>query len=105
MLHDICDGILFKQNCLLQNSDKALQIIAYFDELVLTNPIGSRRHKIGKKYIYKYQGFCFVGHKVCFTSNSFYSLNLCLANFFCCCVANVHWHNQLYLCVVESGHC
>lgn len=46
---DICDGDLFATHPILQRNDKALQIVGYFDEVTVTNPIGSRakKHKIG----------------------------------------------------------
>ena len=46
---DICDGDLFASHPVFQRNEKALQIIGYYDELTLTNPIGSRakKHKIG----------------------------------------------------------
>ena len=46
---DICDGDLFADHCVFRGNEKALQIIGYYDEVTLTNPIGSRakKHKIG----------------------------------------------------------
>ena len=46
---DICDGDLFADHSVFQGNEKALQIIGYYDEVTLTNPIGSRakKHKIG----------------------------------------------------------
>ena len=49
---DVCDGDLFADHPVFQGNEKALQIIGYFDEVTLTNPIGSRakKHKIGMAY-------------------------------------------------------
>ena len=41
-MHDICDGDLFATHPILQRNDKALQIVAYFDEVTITNPIGPK---------------------------------------------------------------
>ena len=47
---DYCDGILFKQHPLYSIESHALQIILYYDELELYNPLGTsaKIHKIGK---------------------------------------------------------
>lgn len=48
-LRDICDGTIKEENPILHGSDQALQIIGYFDELTVTNPLMSRakKYKIG----------------------------------------------------------
>lgn len=48
-VRDFCDGSLYKDSQFFQSNDKALQIIAYYDELEICNPIGSysRKHKLG----------------------------------------------------------
>ena len=47
---DYCDGIIFKQHPLFSFEPHALQIILYFDDLELCNPLGTsaKIHKIGK---------------------------------------------------------
>ena len=49
LMMDVCDGCLFANHPVFQRNEKALQIIGYYDEITLTNPIGSRakKHKIG----------------------------------------------------------
>lgn len=48
ILHDVCDGTIFQDNPVLQNHEQALQIIGYFDEFTLINPLsGLKKHKIG----------------------------------------------------------
>ena len=48
-LNDFCDGTFVKEHPLFSFCGNALQIIAYFDELEVTNPIGSyvNTHKLG----------------------------------------------------------
>lgn len=49
-LNDYCDGLQFQSHPLISNDDdKFLQIVLYYDELEICNPLGSRRkkHKIG----------------------------------------------------------
>lgn len=48
-LRDFCDGQLFKSHPLFQTYDNALQIIGYYDEVEVVNPIGSyvSKHKLG----------------------------------------------------------
>lgn len=47
LLYDMCDGAIFEENYILHTSEHALQIIAYYDEFSVTNPLGTRKHKIG----------------------------------------------------------
>ena len=48
-LRDFCDGQIFKTHALFGTDKYALQIIGYYDELEVVNPIGSyvSRHKLG----------------------------------------------------------
>ena len=48
-LRDYCDRSFCKNHPLFSDDDTALQIVAYFDELEVTNPIGSyvNIHKLG----------------------------------------------------------
>lgn len=55
VLNDICDGELYRSHPVLQRSEQALQIIGYYDELTLTNPLSwAKKHKIGKYIKSKY---------------------------------------------------
>ena len=49
MLSDFCDGSLYNTHPMFSSDPLALQVIAYFDELEVVNPIGSyvRKHKLG----------------------------------------------------------
>ena len=49
ILGDFCDGSLFKAHPLFSSDVHALQIIAYYDELEIVNPIVSyvKKHKLG----------------------------------------------------------
>ena len=49
LLADVCDGELFKSSLLFQKSEKALQIVGYYDEFTIVNPVGPRakKHKKG----------------------------------------------------------
>lgn len=48
-LGDFCDGSLFKTHPLFSEDPYALQVIPYYDELEVVNPIGSyiKKHKLG----------------------------------------------------------
>ena len=48
-LADYCDGSCYKSHPLYRKDTTALQIIAYFDEVEVCNPLGSHAgvHKIG----------------------------------------------------------
>ncbi len=48
-MEDFCDEELFKQHPLFSRDTSALQIIAYYDEVELCNPLGShvKKHKLG----------------------------------------------------------
>ena len=52
ILSDYCDGKRFHENQLFSTNPVALQLMLYYDELELCNPLGSRRkkHKIGMLY-------------------------------------------------------
>ena len=49
-LSDYCDGYFFKNHQIFGTRPNALQIILYFDELEVCNPLGSHSgvHKLGK---------------------------------------------------------
>lgn len=49
LLVDVCDGELFKSSVLFQKSEKALQIVGYYDEFTVVNPLGprSKKQKLG----------------------------------------------------------
>lgn len=48
-LGDFCDGSIFKEHPIFSTDPHALQVVAYYDELEVVNPIGSfvKRHKLG----------------------------------------------------------
>lgn len=48
-MRDYCDGEEFKSHPLFSVNIRALQIIIYYDDVEICNPLGSRRtvHKIG----------------------------------------------------------
>lgn len=48
-LHDYHDGQIYKEHPLFASDSKALQLIIYFDEVEVANPLGSHRgvHKLG----------------------------------------------------------
>ena len=52
-LGDYCDGRAYKSHPLFSTDPVALQLIIYYDELELCNPLGSRRkkHKIGNNIV------------------------------------------------------
>lgn len=47
---DYCDGDGFKKHPLFSKYPHAIQIILYYDDVEICNPLGSRRtkHKLGK---------------------------------------------------------
>ena len=51
LLHDVCDGKHFKDNPLYRAHNDAIQVILYYDDVEMCNPLGSKRkiHKLGKK--------------------------------------------------------
>jgi hypothetical protein len=53
LMHDFCDGSLFKSNPLFAEDSSALQLCLYYDEYEVVNPQGSRKgiHKIGFIYL------------------------------------------------------
>lgn len=54
ILVDYCDLPKFKSHPLFCRRPHALQLILYFDELELSNPLGAfhRKHKLGKSIMY-----------------------------------------------------
>ena len=48
-MSDFCDGTCFKENQLFAMHKDAIQVILYYDELEICNPLGSKRtkHKLG----------------------------------------------------------
>ena len=49
LLGDFCDGSLIKSHPIFSSDPHALQVVAYYDELEVVNPIGSfiKKHKLG----------------------------------------------------------
>ena len=49
LLGDYCDGSIFKNHPLFSADPKALQIMLYYHDVEVVNPIGSRTktHKLG----------------------------------------------------------
>ena len=49
MLGDYCDGSIFKNHDLFSSIPRALQVMLYYDDVEVVNPIGSRTktHKLG----------------------------------------------------------
>ena len=49
LLKDMCDGSVFQNHPVFSSDKQALQIIPYFDEVELCNPLGSntKKHKLG----------------------------------------------------------
>lgn len=50
MLYDFCDGDVFAKHPLFSVHRDALQILLYYDEVEICNPLGSKVkvHKLGK---------------------------------------------------------
>jgi hypothetical protein len=48
VLGDYCDGTDFANHPLFSRDQHALQIILYYDECEMANPLGSSLHKLGK---------------------------------------------------------
>ena len=48
-LMDMCDGSIFKTHAIFKADKRTIQIIAYFDEVEVCNPLGSnaKKHKLG----------------------------------------------------------
>ena len=46
---DVCDGKLFKSHETFKKCPNALQVIAYYDEVVIVNPLSpkAKEHKLG----------------------------------------------------------
>ena len=50
LISDYCDGDAYKSHPLFSTDPHALQILLYYDDLEITNPLGSHTkvHKIGE---------------------------------------------------------
>ena len=49
IIEDVCDGNTFKEHPIFSNDTSALQLITFYDELELCNPLGThvKKHKLG----------------------------------------------------------
>lgn len=56
MIADYCDGQVFRQHPLCSRDPCALQIILYYNEVEVVNPLGSKtsKHKVGNKTFFLY---------------------------------------------------
>ena len=64
LIEDFCDAQAYKAHHLFSNDPTSLQIMLYYDDLEICNPIGSHstKHKIGKYDYYVITiGMCFSG--------------------------------------------
>ena len=51
VLRDFCDGEVYRQHPLFTLHFDALQVLFYYDEVEVFNPLGSKKkHKIGNNY-------------------------------------------------------
>lgn len=50
-LYDYCDGQVYKDHPLFKMDRDALQLVIYYDDVEVSNPLGSYRgkHKLGKQ--------------------------------------------------------
>ena len=57
VLADFCDGSHYRTHPLFSKDPKALQIILYYDDVEIVNPLGSKakKHKLGM-----YSSVCYV---------------------------------------------
>ena len=62
LLGDYCDGEDFKSHPLFSSDPHALQILLFFDELEVCNPLGSRanKHKIGMIFQIRLTVFSYI---------------------------------------------
>lgn len=53
-IQDFCDGEFIKQHELFRTHPQALQIIMYYDDIEVGNPLGSKSgiHKLGKHVLH-----------------------------------------------------
>lgn len=53
IMEDYCDGANYKGHPLFTAHPSALQIILYYDDVEVVNPLGSRtkKHKLGRKNV------------------------------------------------------
>lgn len=49
LLSDYCDGIAYKSHDLFSTVPSSLEVLAYYDDVEVCNPLGSRakKHKLG----------------------------------------------------------
>ena len=75
-LADYCDGTVYKSHGLFSASDSEippLEIMAYYDDVEMCNPIGSRakKHKLGKLH---YQDFLGLVNFLNYVSRNMYKM-------------------------------
>lgn len=53
-IEDFCDGQIFRSHSLFSKDPTALQLMLYYDEVEIANPLGSKtgKHKLGKFHDY-----------------------------------------------------
>lgn len=63
MMEDCCDGLQFKNHPLYSCEPQALQIMLYYDEVELCNPLGAAKkiHKVGMYYSLYNVVYVFIG--------------------------------------------
>lgn len=74
-LEDYCDGKDFQTHPVFSVDSGALQIMAYFDEVEVCNPLRSHSivHKVGKRHLYLHRTY-WIKSNVCTVGVFMYSL-------------------------------
>ena len=54
LLADYCDGSVYKSHLLFSRNTQGLQIIAYYDDVEVCIPLGSKakKHKLGEELVF-----------------------------------------------------
>ena len=53
-MRDLCDGFFYKEHPIFTADPLALQVILYYDDIEVANPLGAKAgyHKLSKTYKY-----------------------------------------------------
>lgn len=92
MLRDVCDGSFFREHPIFSEDATALQIIGFYDDVEVTNPLGSKtkKHKVGLFYFVlanirphlRSQLQCIVPFSICKTKDlKHYGIDMLLSSF------------------------
>ena len=95
VLSDFCDGSYYRSHQLFSTHADALQMMLYYDDIEVCNPLGShtKTHKLGKVNVYSFYNTYLASHRVVCTIHYLCSMSAKLS-----CITTFYMHFHTFSC-------